>query len=95
MVSEQDIEETLDNQTLDETLAKWTVVDISGAINTIVDARIHAAMDEWFWRLQNPPAILPAQPQPSDNQKPLPVTLLELQLHVWISFFIDSISVRY
>ena len=46
MVSKRDIEKTLDNQTLDGTVAKGTVVDISAVVTTVVDARISAAMDE-------------------------------------------------
>ena len=51
MVLERDIEETLDDQTLDGTLAKGTDVDISAAVATTIDARISAAMNEWFWCL--------------------------------------------
>ena len=51
MTIERDIEETLDDQTLDGTLAKGTDVDISAAVATTIDARISAAMNEWFWCL--------------------------------------------
>ncbi|TYK07134.1 RNA polymerase II C-terminal domain phosphatase-like 1 [Cucumis melo var. makuwa] len=70
MVSEWDIEETLDNQTLDGTLTKGTAVDISAIVAIAVDAQISAAMDEWFRRLQNPPASLLAKMQPFANQEP-------------------------
>ena len=45
------MEETLDNQTLDGTLAEGIVVDVSAAITAAIDAQINATMDEWFRRL--------------------------------------------
>ena len=47
MVSERDIEQSLDNTTSDGNQKEKTTIDFSA----VVDARISAAMDEWFRRL--------------------------------------------
>ncbi|TYK16404.1 uncharacterized protein E5676_scaffold21G001990 [Cucumis melo var. makuwa] len=87
MVSEWDIEETLDDQALDGTLVEGTIVDISAP--PVVDARISDAMDEWFWRLQNP---LTSQPQPSDNRNHSAEQVLHA-LSVWIyPYLLPSLS---
>ena len=52
MVSEQNIEQILNNTTSDENHTEETTTSFSVVIATAVDARINAAMDEWFRHLQ-------------------------------------------
>ena len=47
MVSEQGVNETLGGQTLAENRTEETAA-ISAVVATVVNARIGAAMDEWF-----------------------------------------------
>ncbi|KAA0063757.1 reverse transcriptase [Cucumis melo var. makuwa] len=81
MVSKRDIEKTLDNQTLDGTLAKGTVVDISAVVTTVVDARISAAMDEFPHNASHSPHALPVSLLTPSHAPPLglahPPTLVQ------------------
>ena len=54
MVSENDIDQPLDNTTCDGNQTEKAAADIWAAVSfaATVDARISAAMDEWFHRLQ-------------------------------------------
>ena len=48
MVSEHDIDQSLDNTTLDGNQTEETIVGINVAFAAAVDARISTAMNEWF-----------------------------------------------
>ena len=63
MVSENDIDQPLDNTTCDGNQTEKTAADIRAAVSftTTVDAQISAAMDEWFCRLHTTPAnVIPS-----------------------------------
>ena len=55
MVSEQDIEQILNNTTSDENQTEETATSFSAAIPAAVNVRISAAMDEWLRCLQTTP----------------------------------------
>ncbi|TYK05873.1 uncharacterized protein E5676_scaffold432G00040 [Cucumis melo var. makuwa] len=65
MVSEHDIDQTLENTTLDGNQTEEIAVRISIVVAAAVNAQISIAMNEWFCCLQTTPANMILSPFPS------------------------------